>query len=154
MFKLNKKRGSATLEVMICIGLITFILFFPVAIFSLTGRQTAMSTLLIHGLQVISLEGGLTPSGDELIRQNAEQLGFNPQRVEVEVLHGGVDITQGHTRVEKGSTTPIRLTIRYPNSAEVAFFNNIVELVGTSEVANEEGFYTVTGYVKSEWIRE
>jgi len=146
----NNRKGSAIIEILISISFITFILFFPVAMFSVTNRQTTMSTLLIHSLQIVSLEGGLPERARGLVLLNAEQLGFNPERISVNATHGGTDLT--NIRISKGSSLPIRVTVQYPANAEAYFINSIARLIGSREVMDEEGHFEATGYVNSEWL--
>jgi len=155
----NKKRGSSTMEIVLCIGVITFILFFPIAMFSLTNRQTTMSTLLIHGLQIVSLEGGLTDRAEELIVSNANRLGFNRRRPDGtnELIissnrdaRGGLDAN----RVSKiDGDALIVLMIQYPVDLEARFLNSIGNLINSEGFMEEAGYFTVSGYVHSEWVR-
>jgi len=145
----NNRKGSAIIEILISISFITFVLFFPVAMFSVTNRQTTMSTLLIHSLQIISLEGGLDENAKRLILENAEELGFNPIYVTVSATYAGTSLT--NIRIPKGSRVPIEVTVRYPANAEARFMNDIARLIGSQEIMDEDGYYEVTGYVNSEW---
>lgn len=143
---ISNRKGSAVVEIVMCLTLITFILFFPLALFSFTSRQTAMSTLLIHSMQIVSLEGGLTPSADSLIRDNAQRLGMIPEDVLI------FTIPAPPARVTKDALNPrIALRLQYPADHEVRFLNAVGAMI-VLEVIDENNYYTLTGYVHSEWI--
>ena len=143
---ISNRKGSAVVEIVMCLTLITFFLFFPLALFSFTSRQTAMSTLLIHSMQIVSLEGGLTPNADNLIRDNAERLGMNSGDVLI------FTIPAQPARVSKDAVNPrIALRLQYPADFEARFLNAIGAMIGL-RVMEENNYYTLTGYVHSEWI--
>jgi len=144
----RSRRGSAIMEILISLGFITFVLFFPIAMFSINHRQTAMSTMLIHSLQIVSLNGGLPSEARDMVLRNAEQLGFDPAEVLVNAEHNGVDLT--NIRISKGNTEPIRVILQYPADAEIRFLNNILGAFGLQQA--EDGYFVEIGYVHSEWV--
>jgi len=116
--------------------------------FSINHRQTAMSTMLIHSLQIVSLNGGLPSEARDIVLRNAEQLGFDPAEVLVNAEHNGIDLT--NIRISKGNTEPIRVVLQYPADAEIRFLNNILGAFGLQQA--EDGYFVEIGYVHSEWV--
>jgi len=54
----EKKGGSTLLEILISIGLITFVLFYPIATYSLTQKENVLEDILSTSMQMASVEGG------------------------------------------------------------------------------------------------
>ena len=78
--KLNERRGGSTLlEILISLGLITFILFYPVAMYSLTHKESLLEDILATSIQMASVEGGLTDRVEDVIFLNLEAKKLIPE---------------------------------------------------------------------------
>ena len=75
----EKKGGSTLLEILISIGLITFVLFYPIATYSLTQKENVLEDILSTSMQMASVEGGLTDRVEEVIFLNLESKGLIPK---------------------------------------------------------------------------
>ncbi len=71
--KIKRKRGGSTLlEILVSLGLITFVMFFPVVSHSLTQKESMLEDILATTMQMVSIEGGLTDRVEDIIFLNLE----------------------------------------------------------------------------------
>lgn len=149
--KIREKRGGSTIfEVVVCIGLLTFILFYPVATFALTHKENLLEDTLTTGLQMVAVEGGLTQNIETIIYKNMEGKGllptdcsdedkskvkinaglYNKQNNTVSSIKGDMRSGEpGNTIYRDDSQNIIYLEIWYPADNEVSFINGLSQIV-------------------------
>ena len=170
--KLRNKRGGSTLfEIVISLGLITFILFYPIATFTLTHKENLLEDVLTVSMQMVSVEGGLTDRAEDLIYQNLEAKRLIPQgesesptvRSKVRIVCNA-DARGGNTAnlVYRDDADPtLSIQILYPADNEVNFINGLSSLLGAKgaslpyKITNSgqvEWYYNLNGYILSERI--
>lgn len=165
----KSRRGASTIfEIVIGLGLITFILFYPLGLFTLTHRQNLLEDVLTTGLQMVAVEGGLTDRVADSIYLNMEAKGLLPpnstqaQRSLVKLVCNA-DARGGNTAALKyrdDADPKIMLEIWYPADTEVNFMNGLSRLIGasSSEVpfkasgSNVKWYYRLRGYIMSEKV--
>lgn len=166
----KNKRGSSTLfEIVIGLGLITFILFYPIGIFSLTHKQNLLEDVLAMGLQMVAVEGGLTDRVEQTLYLNMEAKGLLPpnstseQRSMVKIT-SNADARGGNTSALKyrdDEDPTIMLEILYPADNEVSFLNGLSRLIGASDAeipfktadgTQVRWYYRFKGYIMSEKV--
>lgn len=125
----TKRGGSTLFEIVVSLGLITFILFYPIGVFSLTHKQNLLEDVLTTGLQMVAVEGGLTDRVEDTIYLNLEAKGLLPpnssaeQRDSVKIICNA-DARNGNTAALKyrdDEDPKIMLEILYPADREINF---------------------------------
>lgn len=168
--KLNERRGGSTLlEILISLGLITFILFYPVAMYSLTHKESLLEDILATSIQMASVEGGLTDRVEDVIFLNLEAKKLIPEgshndketRNKIEI-YSNADARGGKVEnlIYRDDEDPkIYIEIWYPADKEIGLINGVSRLIGVSDVgvpfAKEKGvswYYRPKGYILSEKI--
>jgi hypothetical protein len=170
--KLKEKHGGSTLfEIVISLGLFTFILFYPIATFTLTHKENLLEDVLTTSMQMISVEGGLTDRVQNITFENLEAKGLIPPGKSTDpavrraiTISSNADARNGNTSALKyrdDADPKISIEIRYPADSEVKFINGLSKMIGANEanlpfrVANGtqvQWFYSLKGYILSEKI--
>lgn len=169
--KLKEKRGgSTTLEVIVSIGLITFLLFYPLATHSLTQKESVLEDVLATSMQMAAVEGGLTDKVEDVIFLNLESKGLIPKgshdSPEVRnriTVKSNADARNGATQnliYRDDEDSKIFIEIWYPANAEVALMNGLSKVIGgksktlpfSDQDDNGRWFYKHRGYILSEKI--
>lgn len=164
--KLKEKKGGSTLfEIVIALGLITFILFYPVVLFSYNQKASLLEDVLTIALQNVSVEGGLTKRGEDLIYDNLEAKGLLPANSSTEERRKVLIVCNADARensdnlIYRDDEDPkIHLEIWYPADTEVSFINGLNRLIGaaTTQYPTNNGqvnwYYRMQGYIYSEKI--
>jgi len=169
--KLKEKRGgSTTLEVIVSIGLITFLLFYPLATHSLTQKESMLEDILSTSMQMASVEGGLTDRVEEVIFLNLESKGLipkdshnNPQvREKIKIISNADarDGADGNLKYRDDEDPKIYIEIWFPANAEVSLINGLSKLIGGKgeviplSAQDDDGnwYYKHRGYILSEKI--
>lgn len=165
----SRKGGSTIFEIVICLGVIVFILFYPVGIFSLTHKQNLLEDVLTLGLQMAAVEGGLTDNVEGAIYLNLEAKGLLPQNSSsqersIVKINSNADARGGNTAALKyrDEEDPIiMLEILYPADTEVKFLNGLSRLIGASNIdipfkvadgVDVQWYYSFKGYIMSEKV--
>lgn len=162
----GKQGGSTIFEIVIVLGLITFILFFPVAMFSYTQKATLMEDVLMVALQDVSINGGLTDETEELIYLNMELKNLLPKNSGEEersqiIIKSNADARNGQVQNLKyrdDEDPLIKLEIWYPADREISLLNGLNRLIGGTldQFPTDNGqirwYYRLQGYIYSEKI--
>lgn len=151
----NKKGGSTIFEVVICITIITFILFYPIATFSLLNKKNLLQDTLTTTLQSTSLQGGVTNSVVTLTKENIKKKGFDDSKLIVRSNN-----TNNTNLIYRESDTPIDVEILYPANKEIDFINGLSRIIGANEKSlhfekvkeGEQYYYKLEGFTLSEKI--
>ncbi|MDD2627239.1 MAG: hypothetical protein PHI87_06815 [Candidatus Methanomethylophilus sp.] len=159
----NKKGGSTIFEVVICLSLIVFIMFFPVVVFSFTHKQSLLEDVLTVGLQMVAVEGGLTDRVEDIIYENLEAKRLLPEDSSQETRD--LVIVSSNTnntslKYRDDSNPVISLEMWYPAENEVNLLNGLNKILGASEselpfMKSEEDnkwHYHLKGYIMSEKV--
>lgn len=161
----NKKGGSTVIEIIVSITLITFLLFYPLATFTLSQKQNLLEDTLTTSMQMVSIEGGLTDRVEELIFLNLESKGLlpensyeNPDIKDKVTINTNADARGGHTQNLKyrdDEDPKISLEILYPADKEIRFLNGVIGLVSKDKTINHDGVswnYRMSGFTLSERV--
>lgn len=166
----NKRGGSTILEILISVGIITFILFFPIATFSTMHKQNLLNDVLTTGLQIIAVEGGLTDRAEDLVYDNLESRGLLPENsTETQRAKIGVSsnadargMNQNNRIYRYDVNSKLSLTIKYPATEEVKMINALSKLIGVPDnnlpfrvefdETDKTFYYVFKGYVLSEKV--
>lgn len=167
MFK-DRRGGSTVLSVIAGLGLITFMLFFPIVSFSLLHKQNLLEDCLTVGLQMVSVEGGLTEEIEQVLIANMRSKGLIPEPMpegmeERIIFKSNADIRLGdEQRRYRDSADPgITLEIIFPADVEVGLINALSRIIGATketvpfkdgEGAKVVWNYTFKGYILSEKV--
>mgnify|MGYP001259435789 CR=1 FL=1 len=169
--KMKGERGGSTLlEIMVSLGLITFIIFYPVATYSLTQKESMLEDILATTMQMVSVEGGLTDRVEDVIFLNLESKGLIPKdshddpeiREKIKII-SNADARNGATEnlIYRDDADPkIYIEIWYPANLEVSLINGLSRIIGAKEetipfsTKDNEGnwYYKHKGYILSEKI--
>ena len=167
----ERKGGSTLLEILISLGLITFVLFYPVAMYSLTHKENLLEDVLATSLQMASVEGGLTDRVEDVIFLNLEAKKLIPEgthndsetRSRIQII-SNADARRGAVQnlVYRDDKDPkIYIEIWYPAEKEIKLINGLSKLLGATELSlpfstkDNDGttwYYRPKGYVLSEKI--
>lgn len=168
--KLKEKRGGSTLlEIIVSLGLISFILFYPIATYSLINKENLLEDVLAIGIQSAAIEGGLTNKVEDIIYLNMEQKGLIPKdshddqetRKKIEIS-SNADARGGSLEnliYRDDSDSKIYIEILYPAKNEVRLINGLSKIIGAGQgtvpFSNQNGVewrYKHKGYILSEKI--
>lgn len=172
MKKLKEKRGGSTIfEVVICISLLTFIMFYPIATFSLTHKENLLEDVLTTTMQNMSVEGGLTDRVQNLLFLNLEAKNLIPPNTNTDPatrskvkLTSNADARNGATgniKYRDDADPTLSIEIQYPADKDVKFINGLSRLVGATDStvpfsvadnSNVSWYYTLKGYILSEKV--
>lgn len=167
--KLKNNRGNVVLEVLICIGVITFFLFYPIATFSITHKENLLQDALTMGLQAASVEGGLTDGVEDYIYSQLEKRNLLPANSTEGIrkmvkINSNADARNNNTDkliYRHDNPSEISLEILYPANTEVRLLNGLAKLVGAAHenvpfrVLNDDNitwYYRIEGVILSERI--
>lgn len=165
----DKKGGSTMFEIVIVLSLVTFILLYPLAVFTLAYKQNLLADTMVTGLQIVAIEGGLTDKAEDLIYRNLEAkrllpAGSNEEQRGQVIIACNADARNGNVQnlVARDSSSPkIMLEIWYPANKEVQFIQGVCRLIGISQTSlpqfkTPEGktgkYYYEAGYIFSEYV--
>jgi len=169
--KMKGKRGGSTLlEILVSLGLITFVMFFPVVSHSLTQKESMLEDILATTMQMVSIEGGLTDRVEDIIFLNLEAKGLIPKdshndpeiREKIKIMCNA-DARNGATEnliYRDDPDSKIYIEIWYPANLEVRLINGLSKIIGAGEDTipfsvqddEENWYYKHKGYILSEKI--
>jgi|LSQX01.1.fsa_nt_gb hypothetical protein len=166
----GKRGGSTLLEIMVSLGLITFILFYPIATYSLAQKENMLEDILATSIQMVSVEGGLTDRVEDVIFLNLEAKGLIPKdshdKPEIREkirIKSNADARKGDIEnlIYRDDDDPkIFIEIWYPANTEISLMNGLSKIIGASgktlPFRDQDGdgnwYYKHKGYILSEKI--
>lgn len=151
----EKKGGTEILQLIIMFTVITFIVMFPLATFSINQKKNFMEDSKTLGLQMASRVGGVTPEVKNEIIKDMKTKGFDTSKV---VIKTNADGTLGKPLIPINSNTDISLQIFAPASSDVALLQVLWGMVGLKPGNSGYAFgnssstywYFTQGYILSE----
>lgn len=156
MYKIkNKKGASEILQILILFTIITFILFFPIATYTINQRSNMLEDTKTLGLQMLSRQGQLTQVIKDTIIADLAAKGFDTSGV---IIKSSTDTTGV---VYRDNNTPMWLEIYVPATGDVKFLQTLWNLVGLKRGMAGYAFggdastyyYYTKGYILSERIQ-
>jgi Flp pilus assembly protein TadG len=161
----EKRGGSTTVEIIVVIVLLTFFMFFPIATFSLNQKQNALEDVLSTGIQMVSIQGGLTDEVEDAMFLNLEAKGLIPEGTASDPdirskinLETNADARGGSTSnlIYRDDADPtIELALWYPIENEIKLIRSLTRLIGGEITPDAEGkswYYRPKGYILSEKV--
>lgn len=162
----NRSGGSNLLTVLITMGLITFILFYPIAMFNITQNITLIEDLFSMSMQTVAIEGGLTDRAENIIFKNMEAKGIipansseNPDIRNSIILESNADARGGNTDniIYKTDDNPvIDFAIWFPANKDMKFLDSVrMSILWENESGLDsklDYYYSMNGYIISEKI--
>lgn len=151
----NKKGGTELLQVILLLPLMTFIIFFPLATFSLNQRENLVEDTKILGLQMAARQGGVTPAVQGALKNDLKSKGFDISKT---VINTNADGSVSKPLIKRDDSTQIIIELYVPAKGDVTFLKILWGFVGLKPGASGYAFggpssnyyYYTRGYVLSE----
>jgi len=166
--KSNERGSSTILEVLIVMGLVLFIIFFPAAVFSTTSKNLQLQDVMTLSLQMASIEGGLTDRVEDVIFDNMSAKGLIPEpddprylaAREAVIISSNADARNGNFEniLARDQDMPvINISILFPADVEVRLINGISRMMGARGDSlpirgDGDWYYSASGYILSERV--
>ncbi|GGK33287.1 hypothetical protein GCM10010965_27660 [Caldalkalibacillus thermarum] len=134
--KTSSECGFITIEFIIAVITMTFIVFFPIAAMLEMHTINVMEQELHRALQMAAVRGGLTPDVQQAVRENLSRRGMDEVR-----------FTSDSTfePVQRGEIVTVGFEVKRPFRS---LFSGVMSLIGGSDLASEH--FVVKGKVMSE----